>query len=29
MSNLYIEPSKDDSYQISIHLAKRLEEKIF
>jgi hypothetical protein len=27
--HLYIEPSKDDSYQISIHLAKRLEEKIF
>ena len=31
MSNLYREPSKDASYQISIHLAKRfnIEEKIF
>jgi hypothetical protein len=28
MSNLYREPSKDVSYQISIHFAKRLEEKI-
>ena len=31
MSNLYRGPSKDASYQVSIHLAKRLnqEEKIF
>ena len=28
MSNLYRGPSKDASYQISIHLDKRLEEKI-
>jgi hypothetical protein len=30
MSNIYRGPSKDASYQISIHLAKRFsEEKIF
>ena len=29
MSNFYRGPSKDDFYQILIHLAKRLEEKIF
>jgi hypothetical protein len=29
MSNLYRGPSKDASYQISIHLAKKLEGKIF
>jgi hypothetical protein len=29
MSNLYRGPFTDASYQILIHLAKRLEEKIF
>jgi hypothetical protein len=29
MSNLYIGPSKDASYQILIHLVKRLQQKIF
>jgi hypothetical protein len=29
MSNFYRGPSKDDSYRISIHLAKRLQMKIF
>ena len=28
-SNLYKGPSKDDSYQISIHLAKRLQRRRF
>jgi hypothetical protein len=29
MSNLYREPSKDASYQISIHLAKRFQRRFF
>jgi hypothetical protein len=29
MSNLYRGPSKDDSYQISIHLVKRLQRRFF
>ena len=29
MSNLYREPSKDASYQISVHLAKRLQRRRF
>jgi hypothetical protein len=29
MSNLYREPSKDVSYQVSIHLAKRFQRRIF
>jgi hypothetical protein len=29
MSNLYRGPSKDASYQISIHLAKRLQRRRF
>jgi hypothetical protein len=29
MSNLYRGPSKDASYQVSIHLAKRLQRIIF
>jgi hypothetical protein len=29
MSNLYRGPFMDASYQILIHLAKRLDEKIF
>jgi hypothetical protein len=27
MSNLYREPSKDASYQVSIHLAKRFQRR--
>ena len=29
MSSLYRGPSKDDSYQISIHLTKRLQRRRF
>jgi hypothetical protein len=29
MSNRYRRPSKDASYQVSIHLAKRLERRFF
>jgi hypothetical protein len=29
MSNLYREPSKDASYQVSIHLAKRFQRRRF
>ena len=29
MSNLYRGPSIDDSYQVSVHLAKRFQRKIF
>jgi hypothetical protein len=29
MSNLYRGPSIDASYQVSVYLAKRLQEKIF
>jgi hypothetical protein len=29
MSNIYREPSKDASYQVSIHLAKRFQSRRF
>jgi hypothetical protein len=29
ISNLYREPSIDASYQVSVHLAKQFQEKIF
>jgi hypothetical protein len=29
MSNIYRGPSKDASYQVSIHLAKRFQERRF
>ena len=29
MSNLHREPSKDASYQVSVHLAKRFQRRIF
>jgi hypothetical protein len=29
MSNLYREPSKDASYQVSVHLAKQFQRKDF
>jgi hypothetical protein len=29
MSNLYREPSKDASYQVLIHLAKRFQRRFF
>jgi hypothetical protein len=29
MSNLYREPSIDASYQVSVHLAKRFQRRIF
>jgi hypothetical protein len=29
MSNLYKGPHKDDSYHVSVHLAKRLQRRLF